>query len=131
MSLAQHVSSTEGIDRQELFIEPSHVVRKVLSYDAFPPSNVADQAEHTAAYKVSARTRALQVVITVLICWLASGIVFGYAAIKPVLVSEGVYRERCTQDELESGVEVCVEQDIRYLTLHLLPPPSWPRFELI
>ena len=55
----------------------------------------------------------VQVVITVLACWLASGIVFGFAALKPVLISEGVYREQCTVDELLQDVEVCMEQDIR------------------
>ncbi|CZR59374.1 probable MFS transporter [Phialocephala subalpina] len=114
MSLAQHVSSIEGVD-----LEPSadseslHVVRRVLSYDAFPPSQIVDQADHQAAYKVSTARRAVQLVITVIACFLASGIVFGFAAIKPVLISEGVYRELCTEDELQQDVEVCKEQDIR------------------
>jgi hypothetical protein len=56
---------------------------------------------------------AVQVAITVLVCWLASGIVFGFAALKPVLISEGVYREQCTGEELKQDVEVCLEQDIR------------------
>jgi hypothetical protein len=32
----------------------------------------------------------------VLACWSASGIVFGFAALKPVLVEEGVYHGHCT-----------------------------------
>lgn len=48
-----------------------------------------------------------------LACWLASGIVFGFAALKPVLISEGVYRELCTVEELREGVEVCYEQELR------------------
>ena len=44
---------------------------------------------------------------------LAAGIVFGYAALKPVLIREGVYRKYCTQKELEKGVRVCYEQEIR------------------
>ncbi|KAE8441069.1 hypothetical protein EG329_005898 [Mollisiaceae sp. DMI_Dod_QoI] len=117
MSLAQHVSSIEGLDYQP--VEPpsdaelTNVVRRVLSYDAFPPSQPEDQADHVAAYKVSTARRAVQVGITVLACWLASGIVFGFAAIKPVLISEGVYRELCTDEELRHDVEVCLEQDIR------------------
>lgn len=31
----------------------------------------------------------------VVACWLASGIVFGFAALKPVLIAEGVYSELC------------------------------------
>jgi len=62
MSLAQHVSSNEGVDRQ--LLEPSaspecsHVVRRVLSYDVFPPSQVEDQADHIPAYKISTARRA-------------------------------------------------------------------------
>lgn len=48
-----------------------------------------------------------------LACWFASGIVFGFAALKPILIKEGVYQDLCTPDELEKGVEVCLEQDLR------------------
>jgi hypothetical protein len=46
-------------------------------------------------------------------CWLASGIVFGFAALKPVLIDVGVYRELCTAEELADDVDVCFEQDLR------------------
>lgn len=49
----------------------------------------------------------------VIYCLFAAGIVFGYAAIKPVLIEEGVYRNRCTQEELDSNVHVCYAQEIR------------------
>ncbi len=55
----------------------------------------------------------MQVVATVLACWFASGIVFGFAALKPILIKEGVFRELCTPDELRADVEVCFEQDLR------------------
>ncbi|KAK8240796.1 major facilitator superfamily domain-containing protein [Phyllosticta capitalensis] len=42
-----------------------------------------------------------------------SCVVFGYAALKPVLIEEGVYRDRCSQAELEDGVHVCYEQELR------------------
>ena len=54
-----------------------------------------------------------QVIITIVSCWLASGIVFGFAALKPVLVDQGVYRELCSAEELKLDVEVCYEQDLR------------------
>lgn len=54
-----------------------------------------------------------QVLVTVLACWFASGIVFGFAALKPVLIKEGVYRELCTPEELKDDVEVCYAQDLR------------------
>lgn len=45
-------------------------------------------------------------------CLLAAGIIFGYAAIKPVLIAEGVYKNLCTKEELDSGVRTCYAQEI-------------------
>jgi MFS family permease len=56
---------------------------------------------------------AVQIVATVLACWFASGIVFGFAALKPILIKEGVFRDLCTPEELDASVFVCVEQDLR------------------
>ena len=55
----------------------------------------------------------MQVACAVVYCLLAAGIVFGYAAIKPVLIQEGVYRNLCTRHELENNVRVCFAQEIR------------------
>lgn len=44
----------------------------------------------------------------------SAGIVFGFAALKPVLVDEGVYRHLCEPEELGDGVTVCYGQEIRY-----------------
>jgi hypothetical protein len=49
----------------------------------------------------------------------ASGIVFGFAALKSVLVEEEVYRESCTREELLDNVRVCYIQDLRYGILEL------------
>lgn len=46
-------------------------------------------------------------------CLFAAGVVFGFAAIKPVLLEEGVYRDQCTEEELDSGVLVCYGQELR------------------
>ena len=46
-------------------------------------------------------------------CLFAAGVVFGFAAIKPVLLEEGVYRNQCTQQELDDGVLVCYGQELR------------------
>ena len=54
----------------------------------------------------------MQIVIAVIYCLFAAGIVFGYAAIKPVLIREQVYRNLCTPDEIERGVRTCYEQEI-------------------
>ena len=49
----------------------------------------------------------------VTICILASGVVFGFAALKVILVEEGVYRESCTEDEIKRGERLCYVQDQR------------------
>ncbi|KFY49429.1 hypothetical protein V496_10030 [Pseudogymnoascus sp. VKM F-4515 (FW-2607)] len=119
MSLTQHVTSVDGVDRRPPDVlstetpESSKAVRQVLSYDAFPLSRSKGRTDSVTAYNVSITKRAAQVGITVLACWLASGIVFGYAAIKPILISEGVYRDLCTDEELREDVNVCLQQDIR------------------
>jgi hypothetical protein len=56
---------------------------------------------------------AVQVGLAVIYCLFAAGVVFGYAAIKPVLIEERVYRNLCTKHELEEDVDVCYEQEIR------------------
>ena len=57
----------------------------------------------------------VQVAIAVIYCLFAAGVVFGYAAIKPVLIQEGVYSQFCERDEImmaEMG-RTCYEQEIR------------------
>ncbi|KAI0401212.1 major facilitator superfamily domain-containing protein [Xylaria palmicola] len=49
-------------------------------------------------------------------CCLASGIVFGFASLKPVLIAEGVYSELCDakmKDEAVLDTVPCPEQDMR------------------
>lgn len=59
----------------------------------------------------------VQVVVAVIYCLLAAGIVFGYAALKPVLVREGVYRDLCTGEDLGTGedskIRTCYAQELR------------------
>ncbi|KAJ5961144.1 Major facilitator superfamily domain general substrate transporter [Penicillium vulpinum] len=121
MSLVQHVSVIDGVDREP---EPDLVddcdftpIRRKISYDVLqPPSEaipVAELLPGTPAYKHSPAKRIAQVAVTVLACWSASGIVFGFAALKPVLVEEGVYHERCTPAEIDEGLELCAQQDLR------------------
>lgn len=71
------------------------------------------QEEPAGAYEFSSSKRIIQVAIAVIYCLFAAGIVFGYAALKPVLVKEGVYKDRCTKQELEDEVWVCYEQEVR------------------
>ncbi|KAJ5225010.1 hypothetical protein N7468_006235 [Penicillium chermesinum] len=55
----------------------------------------------------------VQVVVAVIYCFLAAGIVFGFAALKPVLLQENVYRNRCSRKELEDHAPVCAGQEIQ------------------
>jgi MFS family permease len=71
------------------------------------------QVEPLGAFEVPEAKRLLQVGVAVVYCLFAAGIVFGYAAIKPVLVQEDVYRDRCTPEELLEGVRVCYQQELR------------------
>ncbi|KAJ5951666.1 Major facilitator superfamily domain general substrate transporter [Penicillium vulpinum] len=69
--------------------------------------------ETTGAYEVSAARRIAQVCTAVVYCFLAAGVVFGFAALKPILIREKVYRNLCSQAELEEDVDVCYGQEIR------------------
>lgn len=53
-------------------------------------------------------------IIGVISCVAASGIVFGFAALKSILLDEKVYRELCTKKELKDRVDVCYLQDLKY-----------------
>lgn len=59
-----------------------------------------------------------QVTVTILACWVASGIIFGFAALKPVLLSEGVYEELCDKEELQDHVDVCFKQELKLNAFH-------------
>lgn len=64
--------------------------------------------------------RTAQVFVAVLYCVLSAGVIFGYAALKPILIEEGVYRNRCTNEELENGERLCYNQDLRFVNFQLL-----------
>ncbi|CAG8364682.1 unnamed protein product [Penicillium salamii] len=129
MSLVQHLSAIDGVDREPEADEGEDFIsiRRKISYDVLQPPNegipVAELRPGSLAYDHSPSKRIIQVIVTVLACWSASGIVFGFAALKPVLVEEGVYRERCTPPEIEEGLELCSQQDLRYVS-HRESPDS-------
>ncbi|KAI1775354.1 putative MFS transporter [Hypoxylon cercidicola] len=129
MSLAQHVTANEGIDRVPPDSEEDgaeEILWRTLSYDAFPPGDGAARAyayeppvAPVAAYKVSATRRAVQVGFAIVACWFAAGIVYGFASLKPVLIEEGVYSDLCPHDEDEESTGdgreklPCAAQDMR------------------
>ncbi|KAJ5389079.1 Protein FMP42 [Penicillium cataractarum] len=65
------------------------------------------------AFEVSPARRIVQVCLAVIYCFLAAGVVFGFAALKPVLIKEHVYRNLCSREELDNEVAVCNGQEIK------------------
>lgn len=55
----------------------------------------------------------VQVCAAVIYCFLAAGVVFGFAALKPVLIQEGVYHSMCSKEELNERQDVCYSQELR------------------
>ncbi|KAI9372115.1 major facilitator superfamily domain-containing protein [Aspergillus egyptiacus] len=64
--------------------------------------------ETTGAFEVGNVKRVLQVCVAVVYCFFAAGVVFGFAAIKPVFIREGVYNDYCSGDEV-----ACYGQELR------------------
>ncbi|KAK5110569.1 hypothetical protein LTR62_005762 [Meristemomyces frigidus] len=102
-------NSPTGSERRKLSYHPTD------SWTAPTIANAATESSHEPASpsQTSRRKRIVQVAIAVLYCLLAAGPVFGFAAIKPVLVQEGVYREQCTPQEIKDKVWVCYGQELR------------------
>lgn len=72
------------------------------SWDPVPSKD--DALSHpVAAFEVPKWKRIAQVIVTVIYCLFAAGVVFGYAALKPVLKQEGAYQDIC------DGEDTCVE----------------------
>ncbi|KAK2055705.1 major facilitator superfamily transporter [Colletotrichum caudatum] len=135
MSLAHHVTQAEGFDyeRSEDRVESNGDSEAVCGLQPgttgtakdnpqwkhrnFAPVKTHVVEKPLAAYKVSNAKRWLQVATGIVACCLAAGLVFGFAALKPVLISEGVYRNLCDADDpslIEDGKYVpCTKQDLR------------------
>ncbi|KAF9874452.1 hypothetical protein CkaCkLH20_08015 [Colletotrichum karsti] len=138
MSLAQHVTQAEGFDYERPVEQPDQAgngeaafgTLQLLSTDSlnnnadpqwrrlsFAPVEPVHVEKPIAAYKVSNAKRWVQVATGIVACWLAAGIVFGFAALKPILIAEGVYSDLCNADDpvtVDDGDDIpCVEQDMR------------------
>ena len=95
---------------------PTGSQRRKLSFHpvgSWEPPTAQQEPVPASPSEVSKTKRIAQVAAAVLYNLLTAGVVFGFAAIKPVLVEEGVYRDRCTQQELKDGVWVCYQQELR------------------
>ncbi|MCJ1311055.1 hypothetical protein MMC25_004725 [Agyrium rufum] len=112
MSL-HRVSSMESWQRAR-GSSPTSIEHRKMSFNPIsngPPA--ASRGEPVTAVEVSKTRRIVQVSFAVVYCLFSSGIVFGYAAIKPVLVREGVYRDLCPEGEARRVDQTCYEQEIR------------------
>ncbi|RFU25658.1 hypothetical protein B7463_g10686, partial [Scytalidium lignicola] len=112
MSLLERVTSFESFS-PERGRSPADFARRKLSFNPLPGTAlVVEPVESIGAFQVSKSRRIVQVALAVIYCLASAGIVFGYAALKPILVQEKVYRDFCTQDELDQNVRVCFQQEI-------------------
>lgn len=108
-------SSIEAFDRWR-GQSPTGSERRKLSFNPiaeWSPPTIEEEPLPVSAFEVSSAKRIAQVFIAVIYCLLAAGPVFGFAALKPVLVEQGVYRNLCTKDELSEDVWVCYGQEVR------------------
>lgn len=75
-----------------------------------PPLLKTDAIQAVGAFEVPKWKRILQIAVTVVYCLFAAGVVFGYAALKPVLKKEGAYQDVCRKDNHgREQIDTCVE----------------------
>ncbi|KAI0539286.1 major facilitator superfamily domain-containing protein [Xylaria digitata] len=79
------------------------------SWDPVIARDVDHPAQTIGAFEVPRWKRILQIICAVIYCFFAAGVVFGYAAIKPVLKKTGAYRDIC------EGNDVCVEIRLNFM----------------
>ncbi|KAF2708041.1 MFS general substrate transporter [Pleomassaria siparia CBS 279.74] len=112
MSLTERLTTMEEYQPWSREGSPDSRHRK-MSFNPVGTWTPATFEEPVGAFEVPKWKRIVQVFAAVIYCLFAAGVVFGYAAIKPVLIKEGVYRDKCTTQELEDGVPVCYQQELR------------------
>lgn len=85
-----------------------------MSFNPIRSWEAADAKEEpVGAFEVSKFKRIVQVAFAVIYCLFSAGVVFGYAALKPVLIKEGVYSQYCEREEVMAMGGTCYEQEIR------------------
>ncbi|AEO70389.1 uncharacterized protein THITE_2121779 [Thermothielavioides terrestris NRRL 8126] len=91
-----------------------------LTFNPLPeewdPEPTIERPQTIAAFNVSRWKRLLQVIASIVCCLLAAGVIFGYGALKPVLKSEGAYRQRCAiPNGLPKDEEICIEMHLNFM----------------
>ncbi|KAF1833875.1 MFS general substrate transporter [Decorospora gaudefroyi] len=113
MSLSQRVTAMEEHEPWSRESSPASRHRKMSFNPVGTWTEQTGEEPTIGAFEVPRWKRLLQVFFAVIYCLFAAGVVFGYAAIKPVLLDQGVYREYCSKEELDQNVIVCYEQELR------------------
>lgn len=104
-------------------------VQTVTGQDGVPESKTIAAYEVSRSKRIGKLLKSMQIrcllsllaqiCVSVISCFLTSGIIYGFAALKPVLIKEGVYSTECSPDELQGRI-LCYGQELRYVTLLLL-----------
>ncbi|KAK1908927.1 hypothetical protein P3342_006807 [Pyrenophora teres f. teres] len=103
MSLSQRVTAIEEHEPWSREASPDSRHRKMSFNPVGTWTEQTGEQPTIGAFEVPKWKRMLQVFFAVIYCLFAAGVVFGYAAIKPVLLEEGTRKD----------VHVCYEQELR------------------
>lgn len=61
----------------------------------------------------SSKTRIIQVICAIIWCLFAAGPIFGFAALKPILIDQGVYHDICKVSTEGINLKLCADQDLK------------------
>ncbi|KAK4105499.1 MFS general substrate transporter [Parathielavia hyrcaniae] len=90
-----------------------------LTFNPIPQdwdSQSVTQLPAVGAFQVPQWKRVVQVTAAVIFCFFGAGIVFGFAAIKPVLKAEGAYTNLCAvPGSTADDVDTCVEIHLNFM----------------
>ncbi|KAL8943192.1 MAG: hypothetical protein Q9216_001246 [Gyalolechia sp. 2 TL-2023] len=94
------------------WVPPAAKEEPVGAFEVSKARRLSMQFVHTSRWYGELTLDPVQVATAVIYCLFAAGIVFGYAALKPVLLRENVYRESCPEVAVRAD-KTCYEQEIR------------------
>jgi len=119
MSLLHRTSFSEPQTHRSSISQPRKLSFAPIDVFKKPgPDELSFEATSTHTDTVSQAKKVLQVATAVVYCLVAAGPVFGYAALKPVQIAEGVYSGLCKESPVDDHgrVESCYEQELRCTT---------------
>lgn len=96
--------------------DPPVVIEERQGFQVSKPKRICERISSIRQQLSLTSCLIVQVTVAVVYCLFSAGVIFGYAALKPVLIEEGVYGEYCSKDEIASTRKICYEQEIRFVT---------------